>query len=340
MIKRKDGLYQQHIVVEVDGVKKRKYFYGRKKKDVLDKIREYREISDVGPTYKAVSEEWWAVHEKELSYNSVKAYSSAIRRAEDHFGQRRVRDIRPADISAFLRSYAAEHDLAHASASIQRIVINLALRYAVEKGYLDTNPCRDAYLPSGLKKGVRDIASDEDIKRVKESRHCTFGDFAYWAIYTGMRRGELLALTWEDVDLTNRVITVSKSLHHPGGKPTVKRPKTDAGVRVVPIIDALLCAIPDGPRSGPVFPSPNGGYLSSSQFFWRWAKYRAESHVTATPHQLRHAYATMLFEVGIDSKDAQILLGHANETTTRNIYTHIRKSREERTRDKLMTADY
>ena len=53
--------------------------------------------------------------------------------------------------------------------------------------------------------------------------------------------------------------------------------------------------------------------------------------VNATPHQLRHAYATILFDAGLDDKDAQELLGHANISTTRDIYTHITQKRREKT---------
>ena len=70
----------------------------------------------------------------------------------------------------------------------------------------------------------------------------------------------------------------------------------------------------------------------------KWKDYLAATGLQITPHQLRHAYATILFDAGIDDKDAQELLGHANISTTRDIYTHISKSRFEKTAQKLNAA--
>ncbi|MDY4190917.1 MAG: tyrosine-type recombinase/integrase [Oscillospiraceae bacterium] len=63
------------------------------------------------------------------------------------------------------------------------------------------------------------------------------------------------------------------------------------------------------------------------------------SRVIHIPHQLRHAYATMLFENGIAEADAQELLGHAQISTTMDIYTHIREGRKKQIRDKLLNVD-
>ena len=77
-----------------------------------------------------------------------------------------------------------------------------------------------------------------------------------------------------------------------------------------------------------------------SAFRRQWYAYQKESGVTATPHQLRHAYATMLYEAGIDEKLAQELMGHADISTTKNIYTHIRLSRMEDAANKLNSIDF
>lgn len=75
--------------------------------------------------------------------------------------------------------------------------------------------------------------------------------------------------------------------------------------------------------------------MTKTQFQGRWNKYVKESELQCTAHQIRHAYATIVFEAGISSKDAQHLLGHADITTTNNIYTHIKESRKKETALKL-----
>lgn len=342
MTKREDGLWQQTITVEERGRKKKKYFYGRTKREVLDKIRNYKEKADAGPTFEEVVDEWWEKHEKEIAYNTAKPYRPALKRAIEELGQIRIKELRPVDINKFIEDFISETDAAQKTARTQLTVINQPCKYAVGKGYIDSNPCRDISIPKGLKKEPREIASDKDIAIVKKSRDCTFGDFAYWTIYTGLRRGELMGLKWEDIDLKERTISVRRSIYHDNhGTPHIKEPKTEAGIRTVPILDALYATIDKRRKKrGWVFPAPDGGLLRSGQIEWQLKLYKRESGIKSTPHQMRHAYATMLFDAGVDVKDAQALLGHAQESTTRDIYTHIRESRAKKIREKILSIDY
>ena len=79
--------------------------------------------------------------------------------------------------------------------------------------------------------------------------------------------------------------------------------------------------------------------MSNMHFQSLWKKYADESGVTCTSHQLRHAYATMLEENNISEKDAQYLLGHAQISTTKDIYTHIRESKKEKINAQLLDVD-
>lgn len=342
MTRRGDGLWQQHIItIGEGGRKKRKYFYGRTKREVLDKIRNYKEKEKAGPTFEAVADEWWEEHQKIIAPNTMKSYTPARRRAIEALGAMRIKELRPVDIKGFIEEFVRETNAAQKTAKTHLSVVSLACKYAVENGYIDSNPCRDVSIPKGLKKEPRKIASDEDIAIVKKSRDCTFGDFAYWAIYTGLRRGELLGLRWEDIDLAERTISVKRSIYHDAhGAPHVKEPKTEAGIRTVPILDALYAVIDKEKKSGWVFPAPDGGLLWNGQIARFLRLYTKETGIKSTPHQMRHAFATMLFDAGLDPKDAQALLGHAQESTTREIYTHIRESRAKKIREKILSIDY
>ena len=120
--------------------------------------------------------------------------------------------------------------------------------------------------------------------------------------------------------------------------PQVKEPKSAAGIRTVPHMDKLLEKIKPG--KGLVFPGPSGGHIKEMEFKRLWYAYAKESGVSCSPHQIRHAYATMLFENDIEVKDAQQLLGHAYATTTQDIYTHIRQTRKEKLNQKLLSVDF
>ncbi|MBQ7816775.1 MAG: tyrosine-type recombinase/integrase [Oscillospiraceae bacterium] len=97
---------------------------------------------------------------------------------------------------------------------------------------------------------------------------------------------------------------------------------------------------PKGRKNDYIFSKDGSSPFVESTFKRAWKKYTEETGITATPHQLRHAYATMLYEAGIDEKLAQELMGHADITTTRNIYTHIRLSRIDFAATKLNSIDF
>lgn len=337
MTRRKDGLWQQQMTVTENGRKKQKCFYGKTKKEVLEKIAQYKECADKGALFETVADEWWEEHEPTIAFTTAKSYKPAKERAVFAFGRSYIRQIKPANINHFMNDFVRETHAAQKTAKTQLIIFNQIFKYAVANGYADANVARDLEIPKGLKKTERLEPTAEDIKRIKDSVHCTFGLFAYMALYTGCRRGELLALTWEDFNWSEKTITISKSAYIKNNQPVLKLPKTKAGVRTLPILDKLAENL--NPGHGIIFQAPSGGMLTEAYFQSYWKKYVAESGVTCTPHQLRHAYATMLFENNIDAKDAQELLGHANLSTTQDIYTHIREQRKKTVREQLRGID-
>lgn len=334
MTRRKDGTYQESFTING----KRKYFYGKTKSEVLKKIREYEEKQENGEKFCFVAEQWWDEHSKLIAYNTAKPYKPALQRAIDELGDEYIKDITPVMVSAHIRRFARSH--ADKTVRTQLMVYNLIFKYAVENGYVLVNPVRDLSVPANLPKEKRTTPSSEDIRRVKDSLDLPFGLFAYWAMYTGMRRGEMLALEWNDVDVKNRTISITKSLYEEAGKPTTKLPKTETSYGKVPILDALLKVLPPASeRTGLVFPNKDGEYLTSMQFQRKWNKYTAATGITATPHQFRHAYATMLYEAGIPPEEMQALLRHAQLSTTMDIYRDIRESKVKQIHEKVYSVD-
>lgn len=333
MTRRKDGLLQE--VAVIGG--KRKYFYGRTKAEVLRKLRAYEERRERGALFEQVADAWWAQHEPTLAYRSTVSYRPALERAIAEFGQTPVKEITPPIIDAFIQRFAAQ-GYADKTVRMQLMVCNLIFRFAVTRGDVPFNPVRDLVVPGNLPKAKRKMPSQEDIERVKASTDCTFGMFAYWAMYTGLRRGELLALEWRDVDLQARTISVNKSLYHEGNQPRIKRPKTETSAAAVPILDTLAKKITPG--RGLVFPNDKGKHMTELEFSCAWRSYCRQSGVSATPHQFRHAFATMLFEAGIPPEEMQALLRHAQLSTTMDIYTELRDQKLRQIHEKVYSVDY
>ncbi|MBQ3072295.1 MAG: site-specific integrase, partial [Oscillospiraceae bacterium] len=318
MTRKNDGRWQ--AVVTVDG--KRLYFCGKTKAEVNKKMLAWKEEREQGIPFARVADEWWEETSSRLSPNSCKNYGAAYKRAKSAFELIPIRSITPAQISAQVSAFALTH--AEKTVKTQLGVINLIFKFAVAHGYTETNAARDVPLPGGLKKTKRHGASSEDIARIKDSVHLPFGLFAFMALYTGLRLGELLALQWSDIDIAARTISVTKSVYWANAKAHIKQPKTETSVGVVPIVDALLLVLPKGKKSGLVFPNANGELITAADWKRMWNAYKKQSGVTSTPHQFRHSFATMLFESNVPPQDAQALLRHAHIGTTMDVYTELR----------------
>lgn len=121
-----------------------------------------------------------------------------------------------------------------------------------------------------------------------------------------------------------------------GNTPKVKRPKTERSVRKVPVLDRLSPKLIG--KKGVIF-NHLGKYMPYHVFLRNWGNYCKTTGIKCTPHQLRHCFATMLYESDISPKDAQYLLGHAQLSTTMDIYTDIRKQREKVIAENIKSID-
>lgn len=330
MVKRKDGRYQEAITING----KRIFFYGKTKAEIMTKLTEFTKAKEKGAAFNAVAYEFWEFHEQTLAEQSKRPYAAALKRAISAFQGFPIKDIQPIDISRQIALFSANH--ADKTVRTQLMVYNLIFQYAVTHGYMPSNPAREIHVPKNLPKSKRSAASSEDAERIKASVDLPCGLFAYMAMYTGLRKGELLALTWQDIDLNKQTISVTKSLEHINDRPHIKPPKTETSIREVVIPDQLLTVLKkQKDRKGIIFKSASGGYIGSSVFHDLWARYCKASGVKCSPHQLRHLYATALFENGISVKTAQHMLGHAQYNTTMDVYTELRKKYAEKIKDKM-----
>ncbi len=116
-----------------------------------------------------------------------------------------------------------------------------------------------------------------------------------------------------------------KSVFYKGNMPYIKKPKTAAGTRKIILTDNLAEKLIKGMPNAYVF-TYDGNLKTLYTYDKHWKEYLEKTGLNFTAHQLRHTFATMLFEANISEKDAQKLMGHADITTTQNIYTHIRET--------------
>jgi integrase len=319
--RRKDGRYVYSKVDPKTG--KRMFLYDRDPEKLWHKVNDPKEPEII--YFKRIADEWEGIHFERINYKTAEAYTAPLRRIKERFGDIPAKDITAAEIQAYL-NVLGKQGYSRRSVQMHRDILNMIFNSAIVAGYMTVNPCAAVSMPRNLPTKKRELPSDAALEAVRDNLSAPFGLFAYLCLYSGLRRGEALALRYEDIDRGSGVIHVNKTVEFIGNNPHVKNPKSDAGYRDVILLDVLAAAIPEG--TGLVFPSPDGKMLTKMQYRKRWLKYCEVIGHDITAHQLRHGYATILYEAGIQDKDAQELLGHSSITITRDVYTHVRQSKK------------
>lgn len=336
MYRRPDGLWRDYVYVSG----KRKYFTGKTQAAVKSKMRAFDPVAAASPSVQWCVDQWQREIDGQISPTSYPGYIRYSTRFAEYFGDRPAASLRAVDINRYLTSEIRAHDLGRKSACATLSVASRVMVWAVARGYAEFNPCRDIEVPGGLRHTARELPDDDVIRAIRGMDGTGFSLYFLMAMYTGLRKGELLGLTWDDVDLNNRIITVCRSVYSVGNRPGAKDPKTENSFRCVMIPDRLYAVMKNG-GVGLIFPDPkNGGYLRNHIYRDLWDDVCREYGITVTAHQLRHAYASMLEEAQVPEMLAKDLLGHANIQTTKDVYTHIRKAKRDRDLAALRSIDF
>jgi len=348
---RSDGRYMGYWHDE-EG---RHAIYDRDPESLYRKIAEKEAPPDTTPDFSAVAEAWEGEYRESISvrsWNNLRPHYEDIKAL--YIG-RKITEVTAADVNAdFLRAKAKGYG--RTVVNNRRVIYNGIFNYAVVNAMLPYNPAQSVKLPKGLAAGKRQAPTDEQIKIICKNTGAPFGFFPFFLLCTGLRKAEALALLKSDFDLKAKTISVTKALtYDDGSTPSVKTPKTEAGSREVPIIDALLPHLKralDEAKSEYLFPaSPSNrnpkasGYMSAHAYDGAWARYCTAVGLTdengdpaITAHHLRHGTATLLFESGVDVYTAQRILGHANVRTTMEIYTNLREKQNAKSVKKFNRA--
>ena len=314
MYKDKRGLWIQQVTING----KRKVFSAKSKKDLIYKISTYHaaEVNPKTPLRK-VADEWIRDIEERVTFNTMKGYNSAYKKIVAFWDDTPMEDITAQQVTSWISSY----DLAQKTIKNILLVFREMFDYAYVNYGVQNNPALHIRSPKGKGKREREFPSEDDIDIVNENVDKPFGLMMYMALYTGLRRGELCALTWKDIDFEQKIIKVNKSIYWTDDHvPHVKSPKTASGEREVPLMDSLadlLLPMKKRPQDR-VF-----GDLKSYQVDKGIRKYMEETGLGVTLHGLRHGFASILYKNNVDIKTAAYVLGHAQSSTTLEIYTHL-----------------
>ena len=330
MFKRKDGRWQE--AVTIDG--KRHWIAGKSKAEVLRKIAEVKDKQKraKSPLWEDLAKEWW--NNLSVEPSSENSYSAAYNRALNEYRGKEANAISPLEISASIARMARESKWSYQTAAMQRELFSMIFAFGLTRGTVDRNPARDSVLPKGLKKQARTEASTDDIEKIINNINHADGLLPNIALFTGMRRGEILALEWSDIDFDRAEIRINKAVGFVHNTPYRKSTKTQSGERIVPIPPKLLDELKRRKGEGVIF-QRHGKYWTNSTITKSFARFQKATGINCTLHQLRHAYITRLVEMGLNVKDAQYLAGHSDIHTTLQIYTHVTESHRKEVADRV-----
>lgn len=338
MKQRADGRWEK--VVTING--KKKHFYSSAETEKLAKrdfdrqLLNYTETESKGKLFFEVADEWFTIKEKVIEYNTYRRYKRYIAQVKEFLGDRYIKTLSAHDIDLVLNTMARQQ---YSTKTIKDFlsIIKMIFKYAKKQGYISENISLECEAIAGIPKQDRTPITDEEQQKLRSYLNCTFGTLAYFFVYTGLRKGEALALKWKDIDFQEKTISVNKTLYYVGNKPYVKDcTKTKAGMRSVVLLDNLAEVLkPLKGNSDEFVFNYNGNPYSNAYYNRHWEKFQKESGITTTAHALRHTYATLLFEMGVDEKDAQELMGHSSIQITHDIYTHIRQKHKTALTEKM-----
>jgi integrase len=344
--KRKDGRWCAAIFMPTtDGGEKRIYVYGRTRDEVRDKLTELQEkrrrnipVPTRAWKLDAYLDYWLEqVVRPSKRWNTYKKYEIFVRiYLKPGLGKRPLTRLRVAEVQAFFNDQLrAGHSIAKVHA--MRMVLAAALTRAMRDELIFTNSARLATLPTAPPARNRPWSADEARRFLDAaSNDPLYPAFVLLLVY-GLRRGEVLGLSWEDVDLEEDLIHVDWQLQRMNGKLTRTQVKTDAGQRILPLLPIARDALLDlalwqsnnrrhtgnaWHETGYVFTTRTGQPVEPRDLVRSFE--RIIRHAGLRPirlHDLRHTVAQFLKKLRTAPNDAKEILGHARITTTLAIYT-------------------
>lgn len=369
--KRRDGRYMMQIYLGmVDGKRKYKSVYGATPKEVEAKAEEVRAMMGKGLDIVAQRDKFsqWADDlyrikaASGVTQGQKQNYYHTIEWWKEQFAPYSISDVRADDIERALL-WMQENGYAARTINFYRSVITQIMERAVGRA-IQNNPAKLVQL-SGMGQAAekRRALTEEEQGWIWDTPHRA-QPAAIIMMLSGLRRGELSALTWADVDTVNQTITVNKTVEYPpDGKAYIRNmTKSAAGMRVVYIPRKLADYLDTLPRSNLlVYPSASGRMMTASAWKAVWQSYMAELNrkygqrtpadlermkkpgrhkldMTIPPitlHWLRHTFCTLMYFAGVDAVQACAQMGHADVTTTLKIYTHLDQQHKRRSMDKL-----
>lgn len=338
-----------------DGKRKFKTFSGKTEAEVKRKIREYNKSGCHHDPSQILFKDYlmnWLVNIKRIalkpsSYDRLE--STAIKQVIPRLGTYKISEITPEDIGNMM-SDIKDNGLSYSSTKKAFDCVNAVMTYAFNKRDIPANPALLSVKPNENnfhKKEIRYFTKKEAALITEECRRLyntgtpvyPYGDSFILALHTGLRMGELIGLQKSDIDFKNKKLTVRRNAQivckrnadgsrAPGHRTVLSTTKTYSGIRIISLNNTALEAAKrlcsSHPESPNVICGARGGQVTHERFERSFYRVLDNCGIERTGvHSLRHTFASMLFDQGIDIKTISTLLGHASVKITMDTYVHL-----------------
>jgi|ADGO01.1.fsa_nt_gi Site-specific recombinase XerC len=246
IFRREDGTWCASITLGVlNGKRRRKDVYGKTRKEVVEKLQALQRAHAAGMTFskltvKAFLEEW--LEQTVKRKNRVRTYDKYAQDIEHHLvpalGHHQLAKLTPSHVQALLNQLE-DAGLSHRSIRNVRAVLRCALNQALRFGYVTRNVAALVDVPGSVTFQPVTIDEAQARRLIEATREHRFEVLFRFALGLGLRKGEILGLRWEDVDLAAATMRITGSLQRQRGRLERSATKTDASVRTMP---CLLCS--------------------------------------------------------------------------------------------------
>lgn len=253
-------------------------------------------------------------------------------------GDMRMDAINRADVQTLVKEWEAR--AAPSTVEVRYSILAIMLGAAVKDRVIPITPCEDIRLPKLAAKSSLVPISTATVLALRDTMPARYRAFVTIAAGTGMRRGEILGLTLDRVAFDFGTIRVDRQLSRSSraGNPVWGPPKTESSSRTIPVGDVVLDAIRQHVdefghhESGLLLTTDQGAFVGTSTLHGAWQRAARKVGTTATPHDLRHYFASIQIRGGQSVKVLQALLGHKSAVETWDTYGHLMGDEDTRSR--------
>lgn len=339
---RKDGLYYKEK--KYNG--KRYVFTSTDKKEVEAKVIEFENninrgavINDKNIKFSDWCDTWLELYKKKnVEKSTYEMYKSVINNhLKPNLGFYKISEIRESHIMDMLNKM--DEKWITRRKDIALLTVKQILEKAVDNDYVYKNVAKNIKIKKHIAKEKEPLPQNYIDLLQKYAKTDPRAFLGYFMVYTGVRKEELVPLTYEDIDFEKKTLRINKAVYFERNQPKLKKTK-NGEIRYVPLVDNLFELLEH--KQGILFPNIKGKMMSDTttkrkiKYINDFIKEKIDEENSNkkedetkeifkpfTAHQLRHTYACLLHKAEIPLKEAQYFMGHKDVKMLLNIYTHL-----------------